>query len=327
LKPENLLLDGTNYIKIADFGYARWMKGNLADTSCGSPAYAAPEVIKGLKYDGMASDIWSCGVILYALLTNRLPFDDEAVRVVLAKVVVGRYDMPALLPDPLKDLIARILITDPSARITIPEMKRHPGFLYGLPDGYTIPTPFPLPSITVPIDAPIDPEFFVTLQAIGYTDDDEIISELLSTEPTRAKVFFQMYDNRMALCSEDDDSPGEPWTRAEIALIEPPDGGAVARSDARAEIAGIAEPLARFMAAMQRYFAALGYDWFHPADVVLLARKEDEGLLVRLAAVFTAVDRFAVQVACLRRGQAACRAAVDAIAEHLAAFVHQEKGG
>ncbi|KAK8842604.1 Serine/threonine-protein kinase brsk1 [Tritrichomonas musculus] len=68
LKPENILLDENDDIKIADFGFARWMKSNIAETSCGSPHYAAPEVIRGIPYDGRAADIWSCGVILYALV-------------------------------------------------------------------------------------------------------------------------------------------------------------------------------------------------------------------------------------------------------------------
>ena len=68
LKPENILLDGSTRAKIADFGFARYTKSSLAETSCGSPHYAAPEVIKGTQYDGKAADIWSCGVILYALL-------------------------------------------------------------------------------------------------------------------------------------------------------------------------------------------------------------------------------------------------------------------
>ena len=68
LKPENILLDENLNIKIADFGFARFVKSNVAETSCGSPHYAAPEVIRANAYDGRAADIWSCGVILYALL-------------------------------------------------------------------------------------------------------------------------------------------------------------------------------------------------------------------------------------------------------------------
>ena len=68
LKPENILLDEFDHVKIADFGFARWMRSNIAETSCGSPHYAAPEVIRGDPYDGRGADVWSCGVILYALL-------------------------------------------------------------------------------------------------------------------------------------------------------------------------------------------------------------------------------------------------------------------
>lgn len=68
LKPENILLDSCARIKIADFGFARWVKSSLTETSCGSPHYAAPEIIRGQPYDGKIADIWSLGVILYALL-------------------------------------------------------------------------------------------------------------------------------------------------------------------------------------------------------------------------------------------------------------------
>ena len=74
LKPENLLLNEFNRVKIADFGFAKWTSNSIADTSCGSPHYAAPEIIKGIKYDGRLVDVWSCGVILYALHTVCMNF-------------------------------------------------------------------------------------------------------------------------------------------------------------------------------------------------------------------------------------------------------------
>jgi len=72
-----------------------------------------------MSYHGAASDIWSCGVILFALLTGRLPFDDENIRVLLQKVKNGRFSIPADLPADAKDLITRMLVVDPERRITV----------------------------------------------------------------------------------------------------------------------------------------------------------------------------------------------------------------
>ncbi len=88
MKPENLLLDRKNRLKIVDFGLSNFYKGqdDLLKTACGSPCYAAPEVlfiqilknqmIAGKKYNGLLVDIWSCGVILFAMLCGYLPFED-----------------------------------------------------------------------------------------------------------------------------------------------------------------------------------------------------------------------------------------------------------
>lgn len=78
VKPENLLLDKDYNIKLIDFGLANSMKDSVPlSTACGSPNYAAPEVISGQAYSGDEVDVWSCGVILYAMICGSLPFDDE----------------------------------------------------------------------------------------------------------------------------------------------------------------------------------------------------------------------------------------------------------
>jgi len=119
LKPENILLDGSN-IKVADFGMAAWEASDtLLKTSCGSPHYASPEVVAGEAYQGSISDIWSCGVILYALLAGRLPFDDDNVRVLLDRVKTGRFYMPPDIESSAQDLLLRMLEKDVTKRITV----------------------------------------------------------------------------------------------------------------------------------------------------------------------------------------------------------------
>lgn len=89
LKPENLLLDLKGNVKIADFGLSNIMRdGHFLRTSCGSPNYAAPEVVSGKLYAGPEVDVWSCGVILYALLCGALPFDDENIPNLFKKIKV-----------------------------------------------------------------------------------------------------------------------------------------------------------------------------------------------------------------------------------------------
>ena len=77
LKPENLLLDQDKNLKIVDFGLSNmYTPGNMLKTACGSPCYAAPEMIAGKRYHGLKSDIWSSGVVLYAMVCGFLPFED-----------------------------------------------------------------------------------------------------------------------------------------------------------------------------------------------------------------------------------------------------------
>ena len=95
LKPENLLLDAEQQLRIADFGLSNVMKdGDFFKTSCGSPNYAAPEVISGRLYAGPEVDVWSCGVILYALLCGSLPFDDENIPNLFKKIKGGIFTLP-----------------------------------------------------------------------------------------------------------------------------------------------------------------------------------------------------------------------------------------
>ncbi|KAG7115293.1 serine/threonine-protein kinase HSL1 like [Verticillium longisporum] len=128
LKPENILLNADNQIKIADFGMAalHQSEGHRLETACGSPHYAAPELLKNKHYRGDRADVWSMGVILYAILAARLPFDDPDIRVLLARTKKGIYEMPEFLSPEAKDLICRMLQVNPDIRISLKDMWRHP---------------------------------------------------------------------------------------------------------------------------------------------------------------------------------------------------------
>jgi len=128
LKPENILLSSDGHIKIADFGMAALHQtaGHQLSTCCGSPHYAAPEVLTGQLYSGYKVDIWSMGVILYAILSGLLPFADDDTEVLLQKIKVGDFVFPSFISHHAKDLIARILQNNPNKRISIESMWRHP---------------------------------------------------------------------------------------------------------------------------------------------------------------------------------------------------------
>ncbi|KAL8793633.1 MAG: hypothetical protein Q9195_003785 [Heterodermia aff. obscurata] len=129
LKPENLLLDSELNVKIADFGLSNIMTdGNFLKTSCGSPNYAAPEVISGKLYAGPEVDVWSCGVILYVLLVSRLPFDDEFIPALFKKINAGNYHMPSYLSSGARHIIHKMLRVNPMQRLTIQDIRQDPWF-------------------------------------------------------------------------------------------------------------------------------------------------------------------------------------------------------
>jgi len=129
LKPENLLLDNKKDIKIVDFGLSNiYGKGELLKTACGSPCYAAPEMIGGKKYSGVMVDIWSSGIILFAMLCGYLPFEDTNSEALYKKITEGKFSIPNMVSDAAKDLIRKILNTDPNKRYTIQQIKAHPWF-------------------------------------------------------------------------------------------------------------------------------------------------------------------------------------------------------
>eukprot|EP01102_Stenamoeba_stenopodia_P001256 TRINITY_DN11084_c0_g1_i1.p1 TRINITY_DN11084_c0_g1~~TRINITY_DN11084_c0_g1_i1.p1 ORF type:complete len:471 (-),score=100.11 TRINITY_DN11084_c0_g1_i1:82-1494(-) len=199
LKPENLLLDAQQNIKLADFGMGALMKKcELLETSCGSPHYASPEVVMGIKYDGRAADIWSCGVILFALLTGKLPFDDEDMRKLLGKVKNGSFSMPQYLHKDIKDILNRMLTVDPAKRITLKEIKEHNFYRSKKLQKPPVLTVEELLEDCIPIcpEEDIDVDIVRSLVCLGWGTEQEVREALLAGVPNYETVFYRLLDDR-----------------------------------------------------------------------------------------------------------------------------------
>uniref|UniRef100_A0A672MRE4 non-specific serine/threonine protein kinase n=1 Tax=Sinocyclocheilus grahami TaxID=75366 RepID=A0A672MRE4_SINGR len=134
LKPENLLIDEDHNLKLIDFGLCAKPKGGLGFellTCCGSPAYAAPELIQGKAYIGSEADVWSMGVLLYALLCGFLPFDDDNCMVLYRKITRGKYSNPHWLSPASILLLNQMMQVDPKRRLTVKQLLDHPWVMKG----------------------------------------------------------------------------------------------------------------------------------------------------------------------------------------------------
>lgn len=136
LKPENLLLDEQGNLKVSDFGLSAITESKRQDgllhTTCGTPAYVAPEVISRKGYDGAKADIWSCGVILFVLLAGYLPFHDTNLMEMYRKIARGDFKCPNWFPSDVRRLLSRILDPNPNTRISIAKIMESSWFRKGL---------------------------------------------------------------------------------------------------------------------------------------------------------------------------------------------------
>ncbi|CAN4084227.1 unnamed protein product [Withania somnifera] len=135
LKPENLLLDEGGNLKVSDFGLSALVDSKRQDgllhTTCGTPAYVAPEVIHKRGYDGEKADIWSCGVVLFVLLAGYLPFQDQNLMEMYKKISKGEFKCPQWFHPEVRKLLSRILDPNPSSRITLTKLMQNYWFNKG----------------------------------------------------------------------------------------------------------------------------------------------------------------------------------------------------
>ena len=217
LKPENLLLDSYNNVKIADFGLSNMLTdGDFLKTSCGSPNYAAPEVISGKLYAGPEVDVWSCGVILYALLCGKLPFDDEYIPNLFKKIKGGIFTIPNHLSEQTKDLLVKMLQVDPLKRATIPQIRDHEWFLKDL-------APYLFPE-NVDVSHLLDEEVVTETCEKTKASREEVISAVYSEDQSDPlKVAYNLiFDSKLILTEAEKDKNSSKVFEDFIAATSPP---------------------------------------------------------------------------------------------------------
>jgi len=119
IKHKNILFDKAGNVKLIDFGLGNWTLPG-AMSFCGTPAYAAPEMLLGVQYVGPEVDIWSMGIVLYSLVTGKLPFLN------VVDMVVGQLTVPKTLSPDCGDLINRLLVVEVAQRATMNDIMQHP---------------------------------------------------------------------------------------------------------------------------------------------------------------------------------------------------------
>ncbi|KAL8959557.1 MAG: hypothetical protein Q9193_003605 [Seirophora villosa] len=174
LKIENILISKTGDIKIIDFGLSNLFSPRAQlKTFCGSLYFAAPELLQARQYTGPEVDIWSFGIVLYVLVCGKVPFDDQSMPQLHAKIKEGVVDYPNWLSHECRNLISRMLVTDPKKRASLAEILNHPWITKGFnspPENY-------LPH-REPIQLPLDSSVIEKMTGFDFGSSEYITREL-----------------------------------------------------------------------------------------------------------------------------------------------------
>ena len=198
LKPENLLLDNNHNLKIVDFGLSNVYPiddNGLLSTACGSPCYAAPEMIQGKKYIGVNVDIWSSGIILYAMLCGYLPFEEKSNDLLYKKITKGEFVTPFYLSDSAKDLLRKVLNVNPEKRLDIEGIKNH--------EWFNIINPKPNLSEGLLIEKvviPVDEDILKEMKKFGYKINDVRINVLYNKHNHITTTYYLILRQKVRSC-------------------------------------------------------------------------------------------------------------------------------
>ncbi|TDH04416.1 hypothetical protein EPR50_G00151370 [Perca flavescens] len=197
LKPENVVFfEKQGVVKLTDFGFSnRFQPGKTLNTSCGSLAYSAPEILLGDEYDAPAVDIWSLGVILFMLVCGQPPFQETNDSETLTMIMDCKYTVPPHISHACRDLIARMLQRDPKKRATLEEIGAHK-WLQGV-------DPSPATKLSTPLVShrSLSEEehgFIIQRMVLGaITDRDTITEALESNQYNHITATYYLLAERM----------------------------------------------------------------------------------------------------------------------------------
>lgn len=198
LKIENILISKTGDIKIIDFGLSNtFSPKGLLKTFCGSLYFAAPELLQAKAYTGPEVDVWSFGIVLYVLVCGKVPFDDQSMPQLHAKIKKGAVEYPPWLSAECKNLIARMLVTDPSQRASLAEIMVHPWMTKGFggpPENYLPPRK--------PLQLPLDPRVLQKMDGFDFGSAEYIeqqLTKIIQSEDYQKSVIAMERRNQSGL--------------------------------------------------------------------------------------------------------------------------------
>lgn len=203
LKPENVMIDAMGRVKLIDFGFANlYHPRDQLTTNCGSPLYAAPEIVQAKPYVGPEVDIWSLGIVLYAMLVGALPFEDENLKGLYRKIGEGRFTFPEHVSTEARDLIRSMLRVNVLERAKMPDISRH----RWVNEGFSQPPESHVPLRPASVDRPREdlvrllPEYGYNLSAEGAKstvrlspDSPAFAGYCLLEEKERREAYHQQF--------------------------------------------------------------------------------------------------------------------------------------
>ena len=194
IKPENILLCKIKNkidLKLIDFGISNcYTMDKLLNTPCGTASYAPPEMHKGDEYYGLLSDIWSAGVVLYAMVFGYLPFCEDDEDINISNIIQGNYEIPDEASPELADLLIHLLDINPLTRYDLEQIKEHPWFnmvknykyIPGVIEGYN--------------KIPIDMKIVEMCEQYGY-DKNQVLENVQKCNYNKNSAVYYILLNKM----------------------------------------------------------------------------------------------------------------------------------